>query len=229
MINERRTFLRGSLAFGLAALAPSAARPQNGSLFGFKDDSGRQVYNYRLPSDLSVEGLPGVLWTGAKTPDVILVEFFDYNCPFCRVAARDMPALLARTPTLRLGLVNNAVLSAGSVQAAKVQQAVLRAYGPAKAYEFHETLLAGHGPVDGPMALDVAKGLGLDEKAAEAAGDLPQVGEVIRRQRQLAESLGFDATPSFMLGSIGVLGYPGQDGMRRAVGAFRQCEKLVCS
>ena len=162
------------------------------------------------------------------TPDVVLVEFFDYNCPYCRVAAADLSALLSRVPTLRLGLVNNAVLSAGSVQAAKLQQAVLRAHGPLKAYAFHQRLLASHGPIDGPLALAAANDLGFDAKALETAGDLPQVGDVVRRQRDLAAALGFLATPSFMLGSIGVLGYPGPHAMAGMVEAFRRCEKLVC-
>ena len=228
MMNRRRTILRGVLGFGLAALAPALARAQAGSLFNLKDDKGQQVYNYRLPSDLTIEGLPGVLWTGSAAPDVVLVEFFDYNCPFCRVAATDLQALLARVPTLRLGLVNNAVLSPGSVQAAKLQQAILRSYGPLKAFGFHQRLLATHGPVDGPLALAAAGDLGLDTKALETAGDLPQIGDVVRRQRDLAEALGFLATPSFMLGSIGVLGYPGPRAMTGIVEAFRRCEKLVC-
>ena len=108
-----------------------------------------------------------------------------------------------------LGLVNNAILSIGSVQAAKVQQAILRSYGPANAYAFHKRIYAAHGAIDGSLALETAKGLGFDAKSLETTADLPQVTDVIKRQRQLAEALGFQATPSFMLGSIGVLGYPG--------------------
>ena len=228
MKTERRRLLAGLLASAASALTPRSAHPQAGSLFSFKDDQGRQVYNYRLPSDLSVEGLPGVLWTGARTPDVILIEFFDYNCPYCRAAATDLDDLLRNTPTLRLGLVNNAVLSPGSVQAAKVQQAVLRSSGPDMAFRFHRRLYESRGAIDGPLALAALKDLGLDAKSVEQAADLPQIGDVVRRQRQLAEALGFEATPSFMLGSIGLVGYPGPAALGRAVAAFRRCDKLVC-
>ncbi len=228
MTTERRRILVGLLTSAAAGLGPRSALSQAGSLFPFEDDRGRQVYNYRLPSDLSVEGLPGVLWTGARTPEVILVEFFDYNCPYCRAAANDLDALLRTVPTLRLGLVNNAVLSPGSVQAAKIQQAVLRSSGPDTAYRFHRRLYETRGTIDGPMALAALSELGLDAKAIESAADLPQIGEVVRRQRKLAEALGFAATPSFMLGSIGLLGYPGPAALARAVAAFRHCDKLVC-
>ncbi len=228
MTSDRRSILRGSLALLTVPLLPRAALAQAGSLFPFTSDDGKQVYNYRLPSELSTEGLPGVVWTGATTPDVILVEYFDYNCPYCRKAALDLDRLSSRNRGLRLGLVNNPILSLGSVQAAKVQQAVLRTAGPAKAYAFHQAIYAKRGPVDGPLALEVVAELGLDAKAIEAAADLPQVGGVIKRQAQLAKALGFEATPSFSLGNIGILGYPGPDAMARAVGSMKACDKLAC-
>ncbi len=228
MMMDRRGALRAALALAGASALPRLALAQAGSLFPFPGDDGKQVYNYRLPSDLSVEGLPGVIWTGAKAPDVILVEYFDYNCPFCRKASGDLDALLRQNPGLKLGLVNNPILSLGSVQAAKVQQAVLRNAGPAKTYAFHQAIYAKHGPIDGPLALQVVGELGLDAKAIETAADLPQVGAVIKRQAELAQALGFEATPSFSLGNIGILGYPGPDALQKAVADMRRCDKLAC-
>ena len=228
MVTDRRGALAGALALLGTAALPRAAAAQAGSLFPFTADDGKQVYNYRLPSDLSVEGLPGVVWTGAKHPDVILVEYFDYNCPFCRKAEADLDALLRMNPGLRLGLVNNPILSLGSVQAAKVQQAVLRTAGPSKAYAFHQAVYSKHGSIDGPLSLQVVGDLGLDAKAIEAAADLPQVGAVIKRQSELAQSLGFEATPSFSLGNIGILGYPGPDALQKAVADMKRCDRLAC-
>ena len=229
MTLHRRDVLAGALALGALPLVRGPARAQEGSLTPFADDRGGQVYNYRLPAEPSLDGLPGILWTGAEAPEVILVEFFDYNCPYCRAASGDLQALLAREPGLRLGLVNNPLLGLGSVQAAKVQQAVLRNYGPAKALAFHARVFAGHGAVDGPSALAVASGLGLDAKAVEVAGNLPQIGGVIERQAHLAAALGFSATPSFMIDGIGMLGYPGPHAMARALAAIRRCDRLSCA
>ena len=136
--------------------------------------------------------------------------------------------MLRINPGLRLGLVNNPILSLGSVQAAKVQQAVLRTAGPAKAYAFHQAVYAKHGPIDGPLSLQVAGELGLDVHVVETAADLPQVGTVIKRQAELAQSLGFEATPSFSLGNIGLLGYPGPDALQKAVADMKRCDKLAC-
>ncbi|WP_237476901.1 DsbA family protein [Lichenibacterium dinghuense] len=228
MVTDRRGALRAALALAGAAALPRLAAAQAGSLFPFTADDGKQVYNYRLPSDLSVEGLPGVVWTGAKHPDVILVEYFDYNCPFCRKAEADIDGLLRMNPGLRLGLVNDPILSLSSVQAAKVQQAVLRTAGPAKAYAFHQAVYAKHGPIDGPLALQVVGEMGLDARAIEAAADLPQVAAVVKRQAELASSLGFEATPSFSLGNIGILGYPGPDALQKAIADMKRCDKLAC-
>ena len=228
MVTDRRGAIAGALAFIGAGALPRPAAAQAGSLFPFTADDGKQVYNYRLPSDLSVEGLPGVVWTGANHPDVILVEYFDYNCPFCRKAEADLDGLLRMNPGLKLGLVNNPILSLGSVQAAKVQQAVLRTAGPAQAYAFHRAVYAKRGPIDGPLSLAVVGEMGLDARAIEAAADLPQVGAVIKRQAELAQSLGFEATPSFSLGNIGILGYPGPDALQKAVADMKRCDRLAC-
>ena len=228
MVTDRRGMLRGALALLGAGALPGAATAQSGSLFPLTADGGGQVYNYRLPSELSVEGLPGVVWAGAAHPDVVLVEYFDYNCPRCRQAAGDLDALLRADPGLRLGLVDDPILGPGSVQAAKVQQAVLRAAGPDKAYVFHRAIFAEPGPVDGPLALRVAGEMGLDARAIQAGADLPQVAAVVRRQADLAASLGFEATPSFSLGTIGSLGYPGPQALRKAVSDMRRCDKLAC-
>ena len=224
---DRRSMVKGALLL-FAGAAPRAAAAQDGSLYPLRADTGGQVYNYRLPSDLSAEALPGVVWAGAAHPEVILIEYFDYNCPFCRKAEGDLDALLRPRPGLRLGLVNDPLLGPGSVQAAKVQQAVLRAAGPARAYAFHRAIYAKRGPVDGPLALRVAGEMGFDAKAVEAAADLPQVAAVVARQAALARALGFDATPSFSLGTIGILGYLGPDALGKAVADMRRCDKLAC-
>ena len=226
---SRRNFIGASLA-GLGGVSFSATHgvAQESSWFPLVGDDGKPIANYRLPSELSMEGLPGVIWTGSETPDVILVEFFDYNCPFCRKASADLDAILGKDKNVRLGLVNNAILSLGSVLSAKVQQAVLKLYGPKGAYEFHRKMFDRRGLNDGLAALQVAKSLGLDAARVEAAADGEDVISVLQRQRKLAENLGFAATPSFMLNGVGILGYPGPKTMARVISTIRKCDKPVC-
>ncbi|GAC1562928.1 MAG: hypothetical protein NVS2B5_28080 [Beijerinckiaceae bacterium] len=225
----RRSTLLAALSFAASCdIGALSTRAEGDSLFDLRGDDGKPVVNYRLPSELSVSGLPGVIWAGAANPDAILVEFFDYNCPYCRRASPDLDALLAGDGNFRLGLVNNSILGLGSVQAAKVQQAVLKLYGPKRAYGFHKAMFARRGINDGPAALQTAGALGLDRTAIEKAADGDDVGAVLRRQVNLAESLGFAATPSFMLNGVGILGYPGPQSIARMIAAVRKCDKLVC-
>src|SRR5206468_5779509 len=112
--------------------------------------------------------------------------FSDYNCPYCRNAAADLDALLTHDSGFRLGLVNNPIIGLGSVQSAKVQQAVLKLYGPKRAYDFHKAMFAHRGANDGPVALEIAQSLGLARGNIEAAADGDDVASVLKRQVKLA-------------------------------------------
>jgi protein-disulfide isomerase len=228
MIFERRYFLRGSVAGAVAFAIGHAAQAQSDNLFDLRTDDGKPIPNYKLPSELSISDLPGIVWAGSATPDVTLVEFFDYNCSFCRRAAGELDVLVAKDKDFRLGLVNNAVIGLGSVQAAKVQQAVLKLYGPVRAYEFHKALFAHRGQNDGLTALDIAKKMKLDAASIETNADADDVSSVLIKQVKLAGNLGFNATPSFMLNGVGMLGYPGAKSIRAMIAAVRTCDKPAC-
>jgi protein-disulfide isomerase len=230
MDTNRRRLLAGAAATLAVVGVTTAWRARADDAFQFPliGDDGSRVPNYRLPSQLNTETVPGILWVGSSSPDVILAEFFDYNCPYCRAAAKDIKALVERDRDLRLGLVNNAIISPGSAQAAKVMLAVAKLNGAKAAYAFHERLLGTRGPVDGPVALDLAAKMGFDRKLLESTGDTAPIGDLLRAQTGLASSLGFVATPSFMIAGVGMLGYPGPKAIGRIVASVRKCEKVVC-
>jgi protein-disulfide isomerase len=82
---SRRHVLRALLGTGLLAAAPGRAFAQPAEpWFDVLDDDGRPMSNLRLPVELTdeIELLRGVIWTGASDPDVTLIEFYDYNCPW---------------------------------------------------------------------------------------------------------------------------------------------------
>ncbi len=227
----RRALLRGA-ALGLAALSlsPKGVLAQGDGWFDISGDDGKPVANLRLPVELTseIEALPGVLWAGSSSKAVTLYEFYDYNCPYCRVAAADMDRLIAARPELRVGLVNNAILSPGSVQAARVEAALLILNGPAPAYDFHRRLFAMPGRADGLRALTLAESLGVKRAEIEALADSDRVGKMVSAQRNLAANLGLAATPSFVAGGAGLLGYPGPKALDRIVGALDECGEVVC-
>jgi protein-disulfide isomerase len=224
---DRRTMLAGGLAAGASAIAGGGAA-QTHFYKAITGDDGAPVPNYLVPAGLSTDALPGVVWTGGESADVILVEFFDYNCPFCRRAATDLEAMLKEDGDLRVGLVNNPVLSPQSLEAAKVQQAVMKLYGPRAALALHLAMFGARRPNNRDTALAAAKRLGLDDTKVAEASEGADVGRVLERQRKLAEALGFSATPSFLLKTVGILGYPGRLAMRKMVASVRSCDQIAC-
>jgi protein-disulfide isomerase len=221
-MNRRRLLI----SLGGAALAARAAKAAD--LYPLKSDAGVALVNERVPSDLDPSNLPGAVWTGSPSPDVILIEFFDYNCGFCRGAVQQLDKTVQADPNLQLRLFNNAILAPGSVEAAKVQQAVLRANGPHVAYAFHKKLLSIHGPANQASALQTAQELGLEMKYILEGVDLPRVASVVAAQMDSAKTLDLTATPSFLIEGVEVLGWPGPNEIASMVRSVRACDQPVC-
>ncbi len=224
---DRRDFLVVS-----AAMAGGIGRAgaQAEGWYPIKSDDGKPVENLRLPVELflEVDALRGLIRLGSGTPDVTVVEFFDYNCPFCRKAAKDLEAMVGADKGLRIGLVNNPILSPQSKEAAQIELAVMKHRGPGPAYEFHKRLYRVPGKIDGQKAIAVALEVGMSRDDIERSAAAPDVAEALRRQLELAASLGFAATPSFLVAGAGVLGYPGPRSLAGIVAAVRKCGAIAC-
>ena len=215
----------------LTALIPArSAFSWSSDLQRFKltSDDGQTIQNFRIPSELDPATVPGLIWSGRKDADVILFEFFDYNCSFCHQAAKELNKVLSTDPGVRLGLINNPILSLGSMQAAKVQQAVLRIYGPRAAYNFHSALFNQRGQKDGTLALDAALAAGLNRDRIEETADSAIIADVISRQIKLAENLGMSLTPSFILAGTGALGWMGINSLKEMIISARKCDQVSC-
>ncbi len=228
---NRRRIIQGAALTLLAAPSFNHARAQSGEGWHpLKGDDGKPVANARLPVELTdeIEHLPDLIWVGSKSSAVTLYEFYDYNCPYCRMASKDLHELVKKRPELRLGLINNAILSLGSMQAAKVELALLLMKGPAVAYEFHRRLFAVPGTNDGQRALKLAEDLGVPRRQIEPTADSDKVGGMLREQTSLAANLGLAATPSFVAGGVGVLGYPGPKTIGGIVAAIDRCGEVIC-
>lgn len=146
---------------------------------------------------------------GNPEGDVTLVEFFDYNCGYCRRAAEDLDKLIEANPDLRVVLKEFPVLGPESVEAAQVGIA-LNEVAPERYGEFHDTLLASDNRVDGKAALAVVEKMGIDRAAVEKAMDEDVVQATIEEVYTLANALGLTGTPSYVVGDtvfVGAVGY----------------------
>ncbi|GEP08206.1 DsbA family protein [Methylobacterium gnaphalii] len=227
MTFDRRRFL--AVSAGLALAGPAWAQGY-GQTFKVENDDGRPIANMRLPGELTGQAmeLKGVTYIGPRDAEVVLYEYFDYNCPYCRKAAADIQALSASDPALRIGLVNNPILSPMSAQAAKVALAVQRKLGSAAAFKLYTQLLGTPGQIDGIKALTVAAKSGVPRAELEEIGNSDEIREALTAQMRLAANLGLTATPSYVLGNIGILGHPGPKSLARMIAAMRRCDQIAC-
>jgi protein-disulfide isomerase len=165
---------------------------------------------------------------GNKDGDVTFVEFFDYNCGYCKRAMADMLDLLKNDHKLKVVLKEFPVLSEGSVEAAKVAVAV-RMQDPTgqKYLDFHQKLLGGRGPADKARAMAAAKDAGLDTAKLEKDMQSPEVKATIAENFKLAEDMGMNGTPSYVIGKQVVVGAVGLDGLKEKISVAR-CGKETC-
>ena len=157
-----------------------------------------------------------------------LVEFFDYNCHFCKGALPDVTKLMKDDPNLKLVLKDYPVLGPGSVEAAKVAAAVRNQLPGDKFWAFHTKLLAAHGPIGKTEALAVARDLGLDMDKLAKDMQGPDVKAGLDEVMQLADALQINGTPTFIVGQDVVVGAVGYDQLKDKVDSVHKCGHATC-
>ena len=155
----------------------------------------------------------GSSWKGAAKPEVTLVEFFDYACPYCKASNPSVDRLLQEDKGLRVVYRELPILGPDSVAAARLSLAAskLGRFG-----QFHDTLWATGRPAPDTNA-----------KAAQAAGIAlqpqpdPEVEAELGRNMKLAGELGATGTPLFVVGDKVMNGAVGYDMLKEAIAKAR--------
>jgi len=219
-----------AVAFGSA---PGAAQTRDRAMrlvseFPLKNDDGQPLPNHRVKLERPIDKLPGVVVAANPSGATTLVEFYDLNCPYCRIASHDIADMVGVDTDLRLVLVPFPVLGIPSIAASRVELALAKLGTPQQFYAFHEKIYSERGVTDGLRALEVARGLGFDVKALTKLGDSDEITAIMKAHVALGDSLGLAATPAFIIAGVAVLGYPGRDELQQIVDAARSCGKVVC-
>lgn len=158
---------------------------------------------------------------GNPEGDVTVVEFFDYNCPYCRRAMEPVQGLLEADPNVRLIYREWPILGEGSVFAAR---AALAARKQGKYDEFHWALMAMNGRANEANVLRVASEIGLDVEQLRSDMEGSEIDEHIRNSAELAQALGFNGTPSFVIGNELAPGLVQQPQLMKMVASARAQE-----
>jgi protein-disulfide isomerase len=159
---------------------------------------------------------------GNPQGDVTLVEFFDYNCGYCRRALADMLGLLEADPKLRIVLKELPVLGQPSTEVAHVAVAVrMQDEAGMKYLAFHEKLMSGRGRVDKARALEVAAEVGLDVPRLERDMASDEVQATLEENAKLARGLGINGTPGYVVGDAVLLGAVGMAALKERIDSQR--------
>jgi protein-disulfide isomerase len=161
-------------------------------------------------------------WVGGNPDgDVTVVEFVDYNCGFCKRAFPEVMDLVESDGNLRLILKELPILGPDSELVSRFAIAVLQTEGPEAYAEAHEMLMMLPGRAGMPAVMRVGEELGLDMDRIAARMQGPEVSEVIDANRLLAQRLGVNGTPTFILEDRMVRGYLPREAMAEQVAEVR--------
>jgi protein-disulfide isomerase len=160
---------------------------------------------------------------GNPQGDVTLVEFFDYNCGYCKRALGDTLELLNSDPRLKIVLKEYPVLGRGSQEAARVAVAVrMQDQTGAKYLDFHQRLMQSSGPAGKARALAIAQTIGLDVAQLEKDMDSEEVRQSLEESSNLARTLGLNGTPSYVIGDNVVAGAVGLAALKTRIQQARR-------
>lgn len=163
----------------------------------------------------------GNAWAGNPKADVTVVEYFDYNCGYCRASLPTIAQLVASDPRVRVVFRDLPVLAPSSGLAAQMSVAAAL---QGKFTRFHDALYAA-GPVNDATLASAARAAGLDPAALRQAAQAPAVTDAVRDNLSTARALGVAGTPAFVIGDHLMTGAQPLADLQTAVAAARQAAK----
>ncbi|MDM9384432.1 thioredoxin domain-containing protein [Chlorogloeopsis sp. ULAP01] len=142
--------------------------------------------------------------TGANTPKILLVEFSDFQCPYCAEAHKTLKNLIAKHQDKVKLVYKNFPLISIHAEAMPAAEAAWAAQQQGKFWEYHDSLFNNQKKIGDSLYVDIAKKLNLDLEKFEK--DRQIANNVIQKDIQLADNLGLSGTPFFIMNSDTVSG-----------------------
>ncbi len=198
------------------ALEAKLEKEQSEKLKAFMADNAKKIYR---DAESPVAGDPN--------GDITVVEFFDYNCGYCKRGLPEVKKLIDGDKKIRFVFKELPILSKGSEEAAK---AALAAKRQGKYWEFHQAMLTVKGQANEASALKIAQDLGLDLTKYKADIASTEVQTELDADKALAKTMGINGTPHFLVGDKSIPGAPEDlhDQLQALVGDFRKSDCKTC-
>lgn len=162
-------------------------------------------------SDLTGSDAPSV---GNPEGDVTIVEFFDYNCGYCKHALPDIQNILKSDQNVRFVFREMPILGPTSRTAAQWARA---AHKQGAYFKYHVAVMNYKGQKDEASLEKIAKDMGLDTKQMKKDAASPEIQDLLEKDMVLARKIGVNGTPAFVVGKTLIPGYVGEDGLKQAI------------
>lgn len=170
---------------------------------------------FRAPTDFVL---------GNPNGNISVVEFFDYNCGWCKRAVDEMVKLTKADPNIRVVMKELPIFGENSAFAAK---AAMASIAQGKYWEFHTALMKER-QVTKDNTLDIAKKVGLDVARLKKDMENPAIDAALRTNHELAQGLNIEGTPGFVIDSRVNVGFLPADGIKEIVADIRKTGCKVC-
>jgi protein-disulfide isomerase len=186
-----------------------------------KQDSQRDTQAQKAIQENQSELLrdPDSPIAGNPDGDVTVVEFNDYQCPYCKRAHLAVKSMLASDGKVKLVIKDLPILGEPSRIAAL---AALAARAQGKHLAFHNALMEYSGKIDRDKIMEIAAASGLDVARLQKDMDDPKLKQIIERNTALASALGVRGTPAFVVGNQFVPGAVDTDALKQLIADARK-------
>lgn len=136
---------------------------------------------------------------GADEGNPTIVEFFDYNCPYCKTAFESIDTLLKADESVRVLFIEYPIFGEESNKISRIALAV-HEIAPEKYLDFHANLMRMKGRITSDLAHKLAVGLGVDGKKVDEIKNSDTITNMLSDNRAIANELGVKGTPAFIIG-----------------------------
>ena len=188
----------------------------------------------RLRAEKVISEKDGLLFASEKQSvmgnpegNITLVEFFDYNCGFCKRSLVDILGIIQEDDQIKVVLKEFPVLGQQSLEVAQISIAANR-LDSSKFFEFHQKLMLSRNRATSDLAIDIAEDVGYDVEAVKNMADDLETRETIEEVYELARNLSLTGTPAFVLGTEVIRGAIDSDLMKEKIDSLRNCGSTTC-
>jgi protein-disulfide isomerase len=200
-----------ALTIGGIVLLPTGARSQ-------------ELQEISRAGEKAILATPGLEMTGARKPDLTIVEYFDYNCPFCKQVVPTFKQLLSEDKNLAIVYKDWPVLGEASMYAARC---ALAAGWQNKYFLAHDALLTGPRLRGNDQIEAILRGAGvdLDKLKKDLAAHSGEITALLARNDAEAHALDLDGTPGILVGRQLMPGGADVEFFRKLIAAVRSGPK----